>query len=394
MRGIVMQIRRGRVSGHLSDDVSRSDSRPFSSGAWRGLAVVIALGIAVAMAAFWAPAAWAQGAHPFGVPEAARGGTGPEWLSGFFGQISIWQSHFYRQLTQAVRAWQQDGHAAWTLIGLSFAYGVFHAMGPGHGKAVITAYVLANRQTARNGALLAMLSALVQALVAIAMVLLLAALLNVTAATMNQATWWLEAVSYAVITALGAYLVWTRAVRPLWRTRSSSHAHAHDHADAHAHSHAPMDGHAHTHHHKSAHDASHAHHHDHVHDDACGCGHAHVPDPALVSGPLNLRRAWSAIAAVGLRPCSGAIIVLVFALSQDFLFAGIASALAMGLGTGLTVAALACLAVGAGALAERIGRSGGSRWLGPLRYGIQALAAIAVLLLGISLLGGQMAMMG
>jgi ABC-type nickel/cobalt efflux system permease component RcnA len=355
--------------------------------------VVIALGIAVAMAAFWAPAAWAQGAHPFGVPEAARGGTGPEWLSGFFGQVSIWQSHFYRQLTQAVRAWQQDGHAAWTLIGLSFAYGVFHAMGPGHGKAVITAYVLANRQTARNGALLAMLSALVQALVAIAMVLLLAALLNVTAATMNQATWWLEAVSYAVITALGAYLVWTRAVRPLWRTRSSSHAHAHDHADAHAHSHAPMDGHAHTHHHKSAHDASHAHHHDHVHDDACGCGHAHVPDPALVSGPLNLRRAWSAIAAVGLRPCSGAIIVLVFALSQDFLFAGIASALAMGLGTGLTVAALACLAVGAGALAERIGRSGGSRWLGPLRYGIQALAAIAVLLLGISLLGGQMAMM-
>ncbi len=392
MRGIVMQIRRGRVSGHLSDDVSRSDSRPFSSGAWRGLAVVIALGIAVAMAAFWAPAAWAQGAHPFGVPEAARGGTGPEWLSGFFGQVSIWQSHFYRQLTQAVRAWQQDGHAAWTLIGLSFAYGVFHAMGPGHGKAVITAYVLANRQTARNGALLAMLSALVQALVAIAMVLLLAALLNVTAATMNQATWWLEAVSYAVITALGAYLVWTRAVRPLWRTRSSSHAH--DHADAHAHSLAPMDGHAHAHHHKSAHDASHAHHHDHVHDDACGCGHAHVPDPALVSGPLNLRRAWSAIAAVGLRPCSGAIIVLVFALSQDFLFAGIASALAMGLGTGLTVAALACLAVGAGALAERIGRSGGSRWLGPLRYGIQALAAIAVLLLGISLLGGQMAMMG
>ncbi|MET0187261.1 MAG: nickel transporter, partial [Achromobacter sp.] len=269
-----------------------------------------------------------------------------------------------------------------------------HAMGPGHGKAVITAYVLANRQTARNGAFLAMLSALVQALVAIAMVLLLAALLNVTAATMNQATWWLEAVSYAVITALGAYLVWTRAVRPLWRTRSSSHAHAHDHADAHAHSHAPMDGHAHTHHHQAAHDASHAHHHDHVHDDACGCGHAHVPDPALVSGPLNLRRAWSAIAAVGLRPCSGAIIVLVFALSQDFLFAGIASALAMGLGTGLTVAALACLAVGAGALAERIGRSGGSRWLGPLRYGIQALAAIAVLLLGISLLGGQMAMMG
>lgn len=415
MRGIVMQTPRWRERVRLGEDVlaravtpswlamsSRTAthvSRPFTRGVWRDVMAVIVIGMALGMVAFWAPAAWAQGAHPFGVPESARGGTGPEWLSGFFGQVSIWQSHFYRQLTQAVRAWQQDGHAAWALIGLSFAYGVFHAMGPGHGKAVITAYVLANRQTARNGALLAMLSALVQALVAIAMVLVLAAVLNVTAATMNQATWWLEAVSYAVITALGAYLVWTRAVRPLWRRRGApageSHAdmpvhHGHAHANDHAHAKAPSDAQR----HDAVHGHSHAHHHDHVHDDACGCGHAHVPDPALVSGPLNLRRAWSAIAAVGLRPCSGAIIVLVFALSQDFLFAGIASALAMGVGTGLTVAALACLAVGAGALAERIGRSGGSRWLGPLRYGIQALAAIAVLLLGISLLGGQMAMMG
>ena len=416
MRGIVMQRQRLRNRGRLGEDAAVRAVKPmwqaavsktamgispaFARRVWRDAMVVIAIGMALGIIALWAPTAVAQGAHPFGVPESARGGTGPEWLSGFFGQVSIWQSHFYRQLTHAVRAWQQDGHAAWTLIGLSFAYGVFHAMGPGHGKAVITAYVLANRQTARNGALLAMLSALVQALVAIAMVLVLAAVLNVTAATMNQATWWLEAVSYAVITALGAYLVWTRAVRPLWRRGAPAgepHAH-HAHADTHVHvhadapSHASAGGHSHRHHHEAA--PVHLHHHDHVHDDTCGCGHAHVPDPALVSGPLNLRRAWSAIAAVGLRPCSGAIIVLVFALSQDFLFAGIASALAMGLGTGLTVAALACLAVGAGALAERIGRSGGSRWLGPLRYGIQALAAIAVLLLGISLLGGQMAMMG
>lgn len=116
-----------------------------------------------------------------------------------------------------------------------------------------------------------------------------------------------------------------------------------------------------------------------------------MPAPEQVAGPLNWRRAGSAILAVGLRPCSGALIVLVFALSQGFFMAGVASALAMGLGTGLTVAALACLAVAASGAATRLGSrmsSAGAAWL---RYGIEALAAMAVLLLGVMLLGGMVA---
>lgn len=320
-----------------------------------------------------AGAAAAQSAHPFGVPESGAGVGGPGWLAGFFGQVSVWQSHFYRQLTGAVRAWQAEGGAAWALIGLSFAYGVFHALGPGHGKAVISSYVLANRQTARNGALLALASALIQALVAIALVAVLALIFNATAATMNNATRWLELGSYALVTLLGMWLVWVKAVRPLLRTRAgrastgSTPEHGHGH------------GHEHTHHH----------HHDHDHD--CGCGHAHVPAPAQVSGPLNWRRAATAILAVGLRPCSGALIVLVFALAQGFFLAGVASALAMGLGTGLTVAALACLAVAAGGAATRVGSRLSSVGAARLRYGVEALAALAVLLLGVMLLGGVIA---
>lgn len=327
-------------------------------------------------------AAAAQGAHPFGVPESGAGLAGPGWLSSFFGSVSVWQSHFYRQLTGAVRAWQADGGAAWALMGLSFAYGVFHALGPGHGKAVISSYVLANRQTARNGALLALASSLIQALVAIVMVAVLAVVFNATAATMNEATRWLELASYALVTLLGVWLVWTKAVRPLLRR-----AGARGQADAHGHAHAHHHEHAHAHAHANA--EAHAHHHGHDHD--CGCGHAHVPAPEQVAGPLNWRRAWSAILAVGLRPCSGALIVLVFALSQGFFMAGVASALAMGLGTGLTVAALACVAVAAGGVATRLGSrmsSAGAAWL---RYGIEALAAIAVLLLGVMLLGGMVA---
>ncbi|CUK08781.1 nickel/cobalt efflux protein RcnA [Achromobacter xylosoxidans] len=351
----------------------------------------------------WTGMAAAQGAHPFGVPESGAGlAGGPGWLSAFFGQVSVWQTHFYRQLTAAVRAWQADGGAAWTLIGLSFAYGVFHALGPGHGKAVISSYVLANRQTARNGALLALLSALVQALVAIAMVAALALVFNATAAVMNQATRWLELASYALVTLLGAWLVWIKAIRPLLRRRraaamavaaaptSVASAPVLKGAAAlraigvrasapHGHAVAPAPPHDHDHDHVHAH-----------HDD-CGCGHAHVPPPDQVAGPLSWRRAWSAIFAVGLRPCSGALIVLVFALSQGFFLAGVASALAMGLGTGLTVAALACLAVAAGGAATTLGSRLSGVAAARLRYGVEALAALAVLALGVLLLCGMLA---
>ena len=328
----------------------------------------------------------AQGAHPFGVPESASGLGGPGWLSSFFGSVSVWQSHFYRQLTGAVRAWQADGGAAWALMGLSFAYGVFHALGPGHGKAVISSYVLANRQTARNGALLALASSLIQAFVAIVMVAVLAIVFNATAATMNEATRWLELTSYALVTLLGVWLVWIKAVRPLLRR-----AGARGHGQAVAHGAATSHAHVHTHRHQHPHNRDHNHDHDHDHDHDCGCGHAHVPAPEQVAGPLNWRRAWSAILAVGLRPCSGALIVLVFALSQDFFLAGVASALAMGLGTGLTVAALACLAVAAGGAATRLGSRLSGAGAARLRYAIEALAAMAVLLLGVMLLGGMVA---
>lgn len=313
-----------------------------------GALVVLVLGCLAALLAA------AQGTHPFGVPEATGA---PGWLAGWFGQVAMWQAHFYRQLTGAVRAWQAEGGAAWMLIGLSFAYGVFHALGPGHGKAVIASYVLANRQTARNGAWLALLSALAQALVAVALVTVLAVALGATAAAMNRATQWLETAAYAVVSLLGAWLVWQKALRPWWGSKGG---HGHDH---HAHHHAP----------------------------GCACGHAHAPSARQAAGPLSARKAWAAILAVGLRPCSGALIVLVFALAQGFFLAGVVATLAMGLGTGLTVAMLVALAAGARDAATRLGARLSTRRAAMLRQAIEALAAVAVLLLGLSLLGGQLA---
>lgn len=336
----------------------------------------------------------AQSAHPFATPEQRLSVPSSGWFAEFSGQMAAWQGHFYKQLTGAVRAWKQDGWAAWLLLALSFGYGVFHALGPGHGKAVLTAYVLANRETIRNGALLAMLSAFLQAFVAIALVAIAAGVLQVSGVAMNRATWWLEIGSYAMMTALGVWLVYKHVLKPIIRyfaQKTHAHSGGHDHGhNQHHHAHVPMHTHEHDHeqcsHHAHARPSVSAHiqANTHVHDDSCG--HMHMPDPAMISGRLNWSKAISAILAVGLRPCTGAVFVLVFSLAQGFFIAGIAAALAMGLGTGLTVAALASASLWMSHVTVNV--SGGTQrpWGKIIALFLQALASLAVLALGLLLL--------
>lgn len=341
--------------------------------------------------------AHAQSAHPFATPEQRLSVPATGWFAEFSGQMAAWQGHFYRQLTGAVRAWKQDGWAAWLLLGLSFGYGVFHALGPGHGKAVLTAYVLANRETIRNGALLAMLSAFLQALVAIGLVAIAAGVLQVSGVAMNRATWWLELGSYAMMVALGLWLVYRHVLKPVVRWLSqresavASKSSAHDLAPLHKQGHAPDHTHGHVHSHAHGqcgyqHHHNHAQHQasEHVHDESCG--HVHMPDPNLIAGPMNWSKAISAILAVGLRPCTGAVFVLVFSLAQGFFIAGIAAALAMGLGTGLTVAALASASLWISQAS--VSAAGGTQkiWGKIVVAVLQSLASFAVLGLGLLLL--------
>lgn len=119
-------------------------------------------------------------------------------------------------------------------------------------------------------------------------------------------------------------------------------------------------------------------------------GHAHGPEPAELAGPGGWRRGLSAVVAVGLRPCSGAILVLVFALAQGLFWAGVASTVVMGLGTAVTVAAIATLAVSAKALAKRFARARTGYGALALR-GVEVAAALTVIAFGIFLLTGYMA---
>jgi nickel/cobalt transporter (NicO) family protein len=310
---------------------------------------------------------------PFGGP---RPSAEPQ-IGGIVGWLLSKQSEFYREMSSTIRAAKSDGSAVWTLLAISFAYGIFHAAGPGHGKAVISSYLVANQETARRGIVLSFASALMQSLVAVLIVAVGAWLLNATARTMCGAERTIEIASYALIAAFGARLVWVKGggfihalqrPQPALAMAGAAHQHGHDH------------DHGHDHHH---HDGD-----DHVHDEHCG--HSHGPAPSELAGPGGWRRGFGAIFAVGLRPCSGAILVLVFALAQGLFWAGIAATFVMGLGTAITVAAIAVMAVSAKDLARRL--SGTSEGGGALfMRGVEFGAAGLVLLFGVGLLFGYLA---
>lgn len=250
--------------------------------------------------------------------------------------ITAWQAEINRQLASAVREIRTGNPllAAFVLAALSFAYGVLHAAGPGHGKAVISSYVLANERTVRRGIALSFLAAFIQGLSALVVVSVLVLVLKATGLTMRSTEAWLETASWGLVAAVGAWLLW-RQVQPLWRT-AGAHTHGHSH---------------------SAHGShSHHQHHDHEHDaDGRCCDHAHMPDPRQLQGEWSWSKALPIALAVGVRPCTGAILVLVFAIGQGLLWAGVFATFAMALGTAITVSTLAALAVGSRELAIRMG---------------------------------------
>jgi nickel/cobalt transporter (NicO) family protein len=362
--------------------------------------VAVIAGVLALTGAF--DAALAQ-AGPLGVsrPQALAAPVG-----GVLGWIFVKQAEFYRQFSSLIRAAKADGTAAWSLFALSFLYGIFHAAGPGHGKAVISSYMVANEETWTRGVVLSFASALLQALVAVVVVGIAAGLLNATAATMNRAVNAIEIVSYSLIVLIGLRLLWVKgrafiaALHGLHRPAAVGAAvtpvhHHHSHHDEAQHGHRVQAHHGHDHghdhareHHTLDHDCGcgHAHHRDHD-DHASAWGHAHALEPEELAGPGGWKRGLSAIVAVGLRPCSGAILVLVFALAQGLFWAGVVATFVMGVGTAITVAIIAMIAVGARTWAKRFTDSRSGYGMLAMR-GIEAGAALVIIAFGSLLLTG------
>lgn len=298
----------------------------------------------------------------------------------YWQQFNFWvvqkQREFHRGLSAAMEelseqlSWQN----AWALLLISFLYGVFHAAGPGHGKAVLTAYLVTQPEKLRRGLLLSFIAALLQGVTAILLVTVLVHLLGRLAREAFSSVVYVEMASFAIIALLGLGLM-IAALRRLWKLRStpaptpavsytpSSQTLKKDFISFQPVKTAPLSN----------------------GPEICpSCGKAHHIAPEQTEGK-SLLQTSGLLLSIGLRPCSGAVLVLVVANLLGLWWIGVASVMAMAVGTSLTVMILATLAVKTRDLAYRLlGLQGrGMTWLALVLGG---LGGLAILLLGISLM--------
>jgi ABC-type nickel/cobalt efflux system permease component RcnA len=212
-----------------------------------------------------------------------------------------------------LRAFQDAGSATafGALVAGSFLYGVLHAIGPGHGKVVIGAYMFADERTLRHGLLITSLASLLQAIVAIALVLSLFLVLGLAQATIVSAAAWMECASFSLLTVIGMLMV-TRGARVLGAGSGISAKSSRPHACGNG--------------------------------GGCGCIRGHAATMQQLRDLKGLRSSAAVVASIGLRPCTGALFLMVFSCLTQRIWAGIAATLAMGLGTGMGVAAIAVAA--------------------------------------------------
>ena len=226
-------------------------------------------------------------------------------------QSVVWQRDVNQQMSALLQAVAENPtQAGGALLLFSFVYGVLHALGPGHGKVVITTWLATHPSKLKSSIGLTLAASLLQGLVAIGLVIVVLTLLRLPARQLHLSSFWLEKGSYALVGVLGLLLCWRalKKLRLLLRKPKFTAFTPH-----------------------------------HVHDQHCGCGHQHMPDPKQLERDEDWRARLMIILSMGMRPCSGAIMVLLFSKVIGVFGWGVASALAMAAGTSLTISSLALL---------------------------------------------------
>lgn len=223
----------------------------------------------------------------------------------------IWQRELNQQMSGLLKAVAENPtKAGGSLLAFSFIYGVLHALGPGHGKIVITTWLATHPSKLKSSIALTLASSLLQGGVAIALVVVVLSLLQLPARQLHLSSFWLEKGSYALVGVLGLILCWRalKKLRVLLQKPKFKAFTPH-----------------------------------HIHNDHCGCGHQHLPTQAQLQSGDDWRARLMIVLSMGMRPCSGAIMVLLFSKVIGVFGWGMLSALAMAAGTSLTISSLALL---------------------------------------------------
>ncbi|TDT74162.1 ABC-type nickel/cobalt efflux system permease component RcnA [Litoreibacter halocynthiae] len=280
------------------------------------------------------------------------------WSSGGFDSLAAFaageQRDFQNQIARTLRALRSGDAGALTLLmTLCFAYGFFHAIGPGHGKVLIGGYGLGRQVPWMRLSLISLVSSLGQATTAVLLVYAGVLVFNLSRTQMvGAAEDYMAPFSYAAIGAIGLWLT-IRALRKFLRRHQAA---THDHA-----------------------------HHPHGEDGTCSeCGHKHGPSLDEVENASSLRDALILIAGIAMRPCTGALFVLIITWQMGIAMAGIAGAFAMALGT-----AVVTIGVGVAAVTMRagvIGSFASSRVATGIVPAIELIAGLLILFIASGLL--------
>ncbi|MCE9994158.1 nickel/cobalt transporter [Enterobacter asburiae] len=189
----------------------------------------------------------------------------------------------------------------WLLTG-AFFYGVLHAIGPGHGKFIVTTYLSTNKESLLAARVVPFIGSLMQGVSAILFVFILAVGFNLASGDLSTSRWYVEKISAVMIGAFGAFVIY-QALKSLRPPKMTVRAIK------------PL----------------------HQHDEQCGCGH-HGVGADLAQGDWKTR--LGVILAIGARPCSGAIMILMFSNALGIVTWGMAAVMTMALGTALSIMGL------------------------------------------------------
>lgn len=277
-------------------------------------------------------------------------------------QVSEWQRAFNLELSAALKNLQAHRHqAGLSLIAVSFLYGVFHAVGPGHGKFILTSYLSFEQTKLPQAVKITLLSAFVQGVVAVLLVSVIVVAFTLSRQHFNLTLKWVERGSFIIMVLFGLYWVYQafkglRVTKPklkvkgILQTSNETRPLAPRFSTI-----------------------------SHQHSEHCGCGHKHLPSATELAQATDWKSLLMLVFSIGLRPCSGAILVLFLAYTLDIYEWGVISALVMAAGTGLTLSIFAYFVLFARQRAVQAGK-----WYLSLKMG-NRLSGIAKLFVGFSL---------
>ncbi|WP_369685708.1 nickel/cobalt transporter [Photobacterium toruni] len=260
-----------------------------------------------------------------------------------------WQRNINGQLSDLLYDAQQNITAAYSLAGLSFLYGIFHSLGPGHGKVIVTTYLATNPAKIKASLIMTIISAFVQAIVAITLVSILLLFFKSSMRQVNDTADQLISYSFMAMLLLGVIVIY-RSLRQAWQLKMAQQHHNHG--------------------------------------SECGCGHKHFANADEINNASSLREYIVIIFSIGIRPCTGAILVLLFANMVGLYWLGIISAILMAVGTALTTSAIALLTLSSKKIVSHY-LATNERQRPMTRIIIKLLGGILLVLLGLLLLKGH-----